>query len=196
MRADVDLDIERKALTSDLLPELIAVLRRGRPGDLVALVGDEPSMDLSWKRGADSPGTHFWKLRSNKAVRAGSFGAGLLPGLPGYRQKTIVRCGHKLLPPSYTLAAKETRSCAEPMKLPADVTSTLDVYSYQHPDGSVTMRKVRTLPSPSELDEQSDQRHLTDYQKEHRPAIKQIRLVHGCECFTQADPTRSLTPRS
>jgi len=60
------------------------------------------------------------------------------------------------------------------MKLPTDVTSTLDVYSYQHPDGSVTVRKVRTLPSPSELDEQSDQRHLTDYQKEQlRPAIKQ-----------------------
>jgi len=60
------------------------------------------------------------------------------------------------------------------MKLPADVASTLDVYTTQHPDGSVTMRKVRTLPSPSELDEQSDQRHLTDYQKEQlRPAIKQ-----------------------
>ena len=54
------------------------------------------------------------------------------------------------------------------------MTSTLDVYSYQHPDGSVTMRKVRTLPSPSELDAQSDQRHLTDYQQEQlRPAIKQ-----------------------
>jgi pyruvate-formate lyase-activating enzyme len=44
MRADVDLDIERKTFTSGLLPELIAVLRRGRPGDLVALVGDEPSI--------------------------------------------------------------------------------------------------------------------------------------------------------
>jgi hypothetical protein len=60
------------------------------------------------------------------------------------------------------------------MKVPANVTSTLEVYSYQHPDGSVTVQKVRTLPSPSELDEQSDQRHLTDYQKEQlRPAIKQ-----------------------
>ena len=84
-------------------------------------------------------------------------------------------CRDRLLPPSYMLAAGETRSCAEPMKLPADVTNTLDVYSYQHPDGSVTVRKVRTLPSPSELDEQSDQRHLTDYQKEQlRPAIKQF----------------------
>ena len=82
-------------------------------------------------------------------------------------------CRDKLLPPSYALALKETRSCDEPMKLAEDVTNTLDVYSYQHPDGSVTVRRVRTLPSPSELDEQSDQRHLTDYQKQTlRPVLK------------------------
>ena len=82
------------------------------------------------------------------------------------------------------------------MKLPADVTSTLDVYSYQHPDGSVTVRKVRTLPSPSELDEQSDQRHLTDYQKEQLRPRSSNTLVRGCECSTQADSIRSLTPRN
>src|SRR5947207_5012007 len=44
MRADVDLDVGRKAFTSGLLPELIAVLRRCRSGDLVAVVGDEDSI--------------------------------------------------------------------------------------------------------------------------------------------------------
>jgi hypothetical protein len=44
MRADVNLDIGRKTFASGLLPELIAVLRRSRPGDLVAVVGDEPSI--------------------------------------------------------------------------------------------------------------------------------------------------------
>jgi len=44
MRADVDLDIGRKTFTSGLLPELIAVLRRRRPGDLVAIVSDEPGV--------------------------------------------------------------------------------------------------------------------------------------------------------
>ncbi|MGA9800674.1 MAG: radical SAM protein [Terriglobales bacterium] len=44
MRADVDLDIGRKTFTSGLLPELIAALRRSQPGDLIALVGDEPSI--------------------------------------------------------------------------------------------------------------------------------------------------------
>jgi len=41
MRADLELDIGRKTFVSCLLPELIAVLRRGRPGDLIAIVGDE-----------------------------------------------------------------------------------------------------------------------------------------------------------
>ena len=44
MRADIDLDIGRKTFASGLLPELIAVLRRSRPGDLVAVVGDEESV--------------------------------------------------------------------------------------------------------------------------------------------------------
>ncbi len=44
MRANFELDIGRKTSASGLLPELIAVLRRGRPGDLVAVVGDEESI--------------------------------------------------------------------------------------------------------------------------------------------------------
>src|ERR1700693_3050581 len=44
MRADVDLDIGRKTFTTGLLAELIAVLRRSRPGDLFAVIGDEPSI--------------------------------------------------------------------------------------------------------------------------------------------------------
>jgi hypothetical protein len=113
-------------------------------------------------------------------------------------------CRDRLLAPSYTLAARETRPCDEPMKLPADVASTLDVYSYQHPDGSVTVRKLRTLPSPSELDEQSDQRHITDYQKEQlRPAIKQysgsrLRVFYsgGPNTFAYAEELRQLFAES
>ena len=44
MKADVDLDIGRKSFASGLLPELIAVLRRSRPGELVAVVGEEESI--------------------------------------------------------------------------------------------------------------------------------------------------------
>jgi len=44
MNATIDLDIGRKTFESGLLPELVAVLRRSRPGDLVAVVGDEESI--------------------------------------------------------------------------------------------------------------------------------------------------------
>ena len=44
MRADIDLDIGGKTFATGLLPELIAVLRRSRTGDLVALIGDDESL--------------------------------------------------------------------------------------------------------------------------------------------------------
>jgi hypothetical protein len=44
MKADVDLDIGRKTFNTGLLPELIAVLRRVRPGNLVAVLGEEPGV--------------------------------------------------------------------------------------------------------------------------------------------------------
>jgi organic radical activating enzyme len=58
MRADVNLDVGRKTFASGLLPELIAVLRRSRPGDLVAVVGDEedvgPELE-TWCRFTGNP---------------------------------------------------------------------------------------------------------------------------------------------
>jgi uncharacterized radical SAM superfamily Fe-S cluster-containing enzyme len=44
MRADTELDIGWKTFASGLLPELIAVLRRSRAGDLIGVVGDEPAV--------------------------------------------------------------------------------------------------------------------------------------------------------
>src|SRR4051812_32101340 len=44
MKANIDLDIRGRTFASGLLPELIAVLRRSRPGDLVAVVGDDESV--------------------------------------------------------------------------------------------------------------------------------------------------------
>ena len=58
MRADADLDIGRKTFASGLLPELIAALRRTRPGDLVAVIGDEAGIgpDLeTWCRFTGNP---------------------------------------------------------------------------------------------------------------------------------------------
>jgi TusA-related sulfurtransferase len=58
MKADIDLDIGGKTFNSGLLPELIAALRRSRPGDLVAVVGDEPSVGSeleTWCRFTGNP---------------------------------------------------------------------------------------------------------------------------------------------
>jgi pyruvate-formate lyase-activating enzyme len=58
MKADIDLDIGRKTFASGLLPELIAVLRRSQPGDLVAVIGDEegigPELE-TWCRFTKNP---------------------------------------------------------------------------------------------------------------------------------------------
>ena len=58
MRADLNLDIGQKIFASGLLPELIAVLRRSHPGDLVAVVGDRedvgPELE-TWCRFTGNP---------------------------------------------------------------------------------------------------------------------------------------------
>ena len=44
MKANIHLKIGRKTFASGLLPELIAAVRRSRPGDLVAVVGEDESV--------------------------------------------------------------------------------------------------------------------------------------------------------
>ena len=86
MRADIDLDIGRKTFESGLLPELIGVLRRSRPGDLVAVVGDEQSI---------APELETWcRFTGNPLV-----GATLENG----RQRWVFRCG------GVTAPAEESR---------------------------------------------------------------------------------------
>jgi len=67
MKADFDLDIGRKSFASGLLPELIAVLRRSRPGDLVAVVSDEQRIGPELETWCRFAGIHCWKLPSKKA---------------------------------------------------------------------------------------------------------------------------------
>src|SRR5579864_5870810 len=82
MKADIDLEIGRKTFASGLLPELIAVLRRSRPGDLVALVGDEESIGPeleTWCRFTGNPlleatvekGRRRWVFRCGPVAAAG-----------------------------------------------------------------------------------------------------------------------------
>ena len=50
MRADIELDIGRKTFGSGALADLTTVLRRSRPGDLVAVVGDNESIGRELER--------------------------------------------------------------------------------------------------------------------------------------------------
>jgi hypothetical protein len=78
----------------------------------------------------------------------------------------VLKCRDSQLPAAYKLASGESRSCTELMKLEGDIPTQLDVIGYQHPNGQYTIRKIAKRPSPSELDDQSDERHLTEYQQE------------------------------
>jgi pyruvate-formate lyase-activating enzyme/TusA-related sulfurtransferase len=77
MRADIDLDIRRKTFASGVLPELIGALRHSRPGELIAVVGDDESVGPeleSWCRFTGNPlvETTLEKGRSRWVFRCGS----------------------------------------------------------------------------------------------------------------------------
>ena len=50
VKTDIELDIGRKTFSSGLLPELITVLHRSQPGDLVAVVSDKASIGPELER--------------------------------------------------------------------------------------------------------------------------------------------------
>src|ERR1700756_3110393 len=76
MKSDIDLDISRKTFASGLLPELIAVLRRSRPGDLVALVGDDENV---------GPDLETWCRFTGNSLIEATIGNG--------RARWVFRCG-------------------------------------------------------------------------------------------------------
>jgi uncharacterized Fe-S cluster-containing radical SAM superfamily protein len=87
MRADIDLDIGRRTFVSGVLPELIAVVRRSRPGDLVAVTGDEesigPELEI-WCRFTRNPlvETTVEKGRTRWVFRCGTVAAPAEDGRP------------------------------------------------------------------------------------------------------------------
>ncbi len=84
MRADVDLDIGRKTFASGLLPELIAVLRRSQPGDLVAVVGDKESVGAELETWCRFTGNPLVEASTDKGRPRWVFrcGAVAAPGVP------------------------------------------------------------------------------------------------------------------
>ena len=81
MKTDIKLDIRRKTFSSGLLPELIAVLGRTRPGDLVAVVGDDERV---------GPELETWcRFTGNTLIEATALES---------RMQWVFRCGSAALP--------------------------------------------------------------------------------------------------
>jgi organic radical activating enzyme len=81
VKTDVVLDIGRKTFASGLLPELIGALRRSRPADLVAVVGDEESV---------GPELETWCRFTGNALLEATIEEG--------RMRWVFRCGTVAVP--------------------------------------------------------------------------------------------------
>ena len=79
MRADFDLDIGRKTFNSGLLPELIAALRLSRPGDLVAVISDEPSIGPELETWCRFTGNPLLETTTEKGHSRWVFRCGAVP---------------------------------------------------------------------------------------------------------------------
>ncbi len=79
MKADIDLDIRRKTFGSGLLPALIAVLRRSRPGDLVAVVGDDESIGPELETWCRFTGNPLLEATAEKGRSRWVFRCGAVP---------------------------------------------------------------------------------------------------------------------
>ncbi|WP_263366482.1 Rv1681 family radical SAM protein [Edaphobacter bradus] len=82
MKADIDLDIGRKTFASGLLPELIAVLRRSRPGDLVALASEDESIGPGLETWCRFTGNSLLEVTVEKGRARWVFRCGALPVSP------------------------------------------------------------------------------------------------------------------
>src|SRR5258708_21735779 len=76
MKSNIELDAGRETFATGLLPQLIAALRRSRPGDLLAVISRQPSS------GADR---EAWCRFPRNALMGSSVEAG--------RTRWIIRCG-------------------------------------------------------------------------------------------------------
>ncbi|HXQ71547.1 MAG TPA: radical SAM protein [Pyrinomonadaceae bacterium] len=81
MRADIDLDIGGKTFATGLLPELITVLRRCRPGDLVAVTGDEESIGPELETWCRFTGNALLEATSEKGRSRWVFRCGTVAGV-------------------------------------------------------------------------------------------------------------------
>ena len=94
MKADIILDIGRKNFASGLLPELIAVLRRCRPGDLVSIVGDDKSISSELETWCRFTGNPLLETTVENARTRWVFRCGAIPSPTGDSRPVGSRLWH------------------------------------------------------------------------------------------------------
>jgi hypothetical protein len=85
----------------------------------------------------------------------------------GSKKKTVASCRDSALPESYALGRSSRENCDALMAVDPSFAGKLrpKIYGFQLPNGSFSVVRVRKLPSPSDLDSQSEDRHLTEYEQ-------------------------------
>jgi hypothetical protein len=79
----------------------------------------------------------------------------------------VMSCRDSSLPESYSLGHGSEQNCSVLMTLDPRLMSKLqpEFYGFQQPNGDFTVVRMRKLPPTSNLDDQSEERHLTEYQQ-------------------------------
>jgi hypothetical protein len=109
------------------------------------------------------------------------------------KKRPLLRCRDHLLPDSYSLATAAPQPCDSVVKLPENIQTRLNPLPYgaELPDGSYRIQRLRELLPSSELEAQSEDRHLWEYQKQQiNGAISRYRGSRLLIFATNGVPTR------
>lgn len=85
----------------------------------------------------------------------------------GEETKPLIKCRDDLLPVNYSLARDARENCNTLMSIDPQSLNKLkpEIYGFQNAGGDYSAVKIRKLPTASDLDSQSEDRHLTEYQQ-------------------------------
>jgi hypothetical protein len=81
------------------------------------------------------------------------------------KKKPVASCRDDLLPETYSLGRGSSGNCNTLMAVDPGLLNRLrpEPYGFQLPNGVYSAVRIRTLPAASDLDAQSEDRHLTEY---------------------------------
>jgi hypothetical protein len=83
------------------------------------------------------------------------------------KKKPVVSCRDGLLPETYSLGRGATENCKTLMAVDQGFLNRLqpEPYGFQLSNGAYSAVRIRTLPTASDLDAQSEDRHLTEFEQ-------------------------------